>query len=232
MGKQGTVINMHIVDLNPLLTVATTLEEVLQHTEELWSAIYDEMSPDESLWVFVPNRYSDGEFWPAAMAVADDVRTETSFVLKNIITRYRNPAGGGDMKNVYEEILFLVKDKRAYRFNKDEIRVAHVYEGNEWGGERTKGSSAYHDAEVQRYNPNGKDPGNVWLEEIRDQSSGETVDETKPLPRNEALKRCIRAGSNEGESVHLWLCDDSFEETVVNENREPMVRSIERSSVQ
>lgn len=219
---------MHVVDLGPLLDDATSLDGFLQRTDGLWTTIHGEMEPEETLWVFAQNTYRDGQYWPAAMAVADHARAETDLILKNIVTRHQEFTTGGDMHNAYEEILFFVKDKRAYRFNKDPIRIAHVYEGKEWGGKREKGNSAYHDTEVRRYNPKGKDPGNVWLDEIRDQTPDETVDETRPIPRVEALKRCLRAGSVENETVHLWPESDPFQKTVNAENRVANVRSFDR----
>jgi len=228
MGKQDKVTRMHVVDLAPLTEDATAVDSLLQRITQLWSTIYDEMEPEETLWIFVPNTYQEGVCWSVPMAIADRARANTGLILKNIVTRHQEFCSNGDMDNSYEEILFFVKDKRAYRFNKDAIRVAHVYKGNEWGGEREKGNSAYHDTEVRRYNPEGKDPGNVWLNEHRDQTSDETVDETKPLSRTEALRRCLRAGSEEDEEVTLWTANDEFHETVISENREIRHQSIAR----
>lgn len=229
--EQTTSTGMHIVDLKPLLATAPTINDVLQQTAGLWTTICEEMTDDETLWVFAPNKYDDSGCWPVSMALADYARDESGLTLKNTITRHTELSSGGDMQNGYEEILFFVKDKRSYRFNKDSIRVAHVYEGKEWGGERETGSSAYHDTEVRRYNPNGKDPGNVWLDERRDQSADETIDETRPLPRVEALKRCIRAGSLEDETVHLWMgSDTSFQDAVISEDRDLNKRSHESNS--
>lgn len=225
MERQSGVIRMHVVDLRSLAESASTVEEALERTRELWSAIYDEMTEMETLWVFAPNGYDEAGCWPVPMAVADYARKETDLVLKNIVTRFQHPIHGRDLESVYEEILFFVKDKRSYRFDKDPVRIAHVYKGKEWGGERETGQSSYHDTEVQRYNPNGKDPGNVWLTEIRDQTPDETVDETQPLRRTEALARCIRAGSEAGETVNLWMTDEEFTETVDKEEREAKVRT-------
>ena len=226
MEKQDKVTHMHVVDLAPLTDDATSVYSFLQRTTQLWSKIDDEMEPEETLWIFVPNIYQEGVCWSVPMAVADHARTNTGLILKNIVTCHQEFSSDGDMDNSYEEILFFIKDKRAYQFNKDAIRVAHVYKGNEWGGEREKGNSAYHDTEVRRYNPEGKDPGNVWLNELRDQTSGETVDETKPLSRTEALRRCLRAGSEEDKVVNLWAANDEFHETVTSENREIRHHSI------
>lgn len=212
---------MHLVDLAPLVATADTLDDLLEQTGGAWSDIYDAMMPEEILWVFAPNTYRDGVCWPVAMTVADYARDEASLTLKNIITRYQEPVEAGDLRASYEEILFFVKDKREYRFDKDAVRVEHVFEGKDWTNNRKSGTSAYHDTEVRRYNPNGKDPGNVWLDEIRDTTPGETVDETRPLQREEALRRCLRAGSREGEIVYTYWVDETFKQAVVAENRQP-----------
>lgn len=226
-GKQSTVTRMHVVDLAPLLPGADTLDDLLESTSGAWATIHDEMTPSESLWVFAPNERREGTFWPVAMAVADRARAESGLVLKNVVTRHREPEPGGDLRDAYEEILFLVTDKRSYRFDKDAVRVDHVYEGREWGGERESGTSAYHDTEVQRYNPNGRDPGNVWLEELRDGTPDETVDETRPLSRAEALRRCVRAGAGEDEPIHLWHGGEEFRAVVEREGRDANVRAFD-----
>jgi len=107
MERQSGVIRMHVVDLHSLVESASTLEEVLERTRDLWSTIYDEMTEMETLWVFAPNRYDEAGCWPVSMAIADYARKETDLVLKNIVTRFQQPTQAGDLENVYEEILFL-----------------------------------------------------------------------------------------------------------------------------
>lgn len=210
---------MHIVDLKSLISRSETLGGALAESEGLWASLYERMDSSETLWIVAPNEYRDGAMWPVAMAAADYIRNEAKFDLKNTITVHNISDHSADMVSAYDEILFLVKNKREYQFHKDEIRVSHVYEGNEWGGEREKGNSAYHDTEVRRYNPDGKDPGNVWLKEDRSQTPNQEVDATGPLPFEEGIRRCIRVGSQEDEPVHtVWASD--LEDLVTEENRE------------
>jgi hypothetical protein len=211
---------MYIVDLTDVVSQATSLDAVLKETSSLWSSVYDRMNDSEVLWVIVPNDFRDGQMWPVAMAIADDAREESNLVLKNNITVHQWEDRGADMESAYDEILFFVKNKGKYRFEKDRIRVAHVYEGHEWGGERKKGNSAYHDRKVSRYNENGKDPGNVWLNEDRTQTDNQEVDETRPIPLEEAVRRCVLAGSDEGETVYLIGGHSGLVETVTGEDRE------------
>ena len=209
---------MYFVDLRQIVSEAETQEKVLDEIQGIWQGLYERMEPTETLWVIAPNNYRDRMMWPISMAVADHVRKESDLILKNTITLHQWEDRGGDMESAYDEILFLVKDKREYQFHKDEIRVSHVYEGNEWGGEREEGNSAYHDTKVRRYNPDGKDPGNVWLNEDRTQTDSQEIDEVRPLTMNEAIRRCVLAGSGEDETVcTLW--DDSLKDVIVNENR-------------
>lgn len=198
---------MYLVDMSSKLSV-DSFEDLLAATDDCWSDIYEKMDPRETLWVFVPNRYEGTKSWSPAMLLADYVRNNTQFSLRNTVVRHTTPESGSGLQCIYETILFFVKDASEYLFNKDNIRIEHVYKGNEWG-DRSTGQSAYHDLEIKRYNPDGKDPGNVWLNENRGQTDDETVDEIKPLSRTEAVKRCIRASSEEDEIIYgLWLSDE------------------------
>lgn len=210
---------MYLVDLCPIVSEATTQEDVLDETRGIWQGLYERMEPEETLWVIAPNDYREGRMWAVSMAIADYAREESDLILKNTITLHQWEDRGGDMESAYDEILFFVKNKREYQFHKDVIRVAHVYEGNEWGGEREEGNSAYHDTKVRRYNPDGKDPGNVWLNEDRTQTGNQEIDEVEPLPMEEAIRRCILVGSAEDEIVHtLWI--DNLNSMIVDKNRE------------
>lgn len=210
---------MYLVDLSRIVSEAETQSDVLDTTEGIWEPIFKQMEPTETLWVVAPNDYRNGRFWPVAMSVAEAARKKSNLILKNTITVHQWEDRGGDMESAYDEILFFVQDKREYQFHKDEIRVSHVYEGNEWGGEREEGNSSYHDTKVKRYNPDGKDPGNVWLDEDRTQTDNQEVDQVSPIPFAEAIRRCILAGSGDGESVYQLWTDDSISQIVAEEGR-------------
>ena len=211
---------MYLVDLSRVVSDADNQRSVLDETRGVWKGLYERMEPTESLWVVAPNDYHEGRMWPIAMAVAEYAREESGLTLKNTVTVHQWDDRDGDMESAYDEILFFVKNKREYLFNKDDIRVSHVYEGNEWGGEREEGNSAYHDTKVRRYNPDGKDPGNVWIDEDRTQSNDREIDRTDAIPLKEAVRRCVLVGSAEGETVYtLWT--DRFRDVITDENRYP-----------
>ncbi|WP_049908884.1 DNA methyltransferase [Halorubrum hochsteinianum] len=211
---------MYLVDLREQIRSSDSLDAALRSTDGVWEDIYEAMEPTETLWVIAPNDYRDGRMWPCALAFADYIRDGAAFDLKNTISVHSREATTDepDLRPSYCDILFLVRDKRNYQFHKDRIRVSHVYEGNEWGDDRETGQSAYHDTEVRRYNPEGKDPGNVWLREDRTQTSDQSVDETGTLSLSEAVRRCVLAGSGDGETVNALWADD-FEDAITAENR-------------
>jgi hypothetical protein len=210
---------MYLFDIRRTVDRADTLEEALSETKGVWKSLYDRMNATETLWVVAPNDYRDGRMWPVAMATADYVRNETNLLLKNNITLHCWGNRAGDMGSAYDEILLFVKDMNEYQFYKDRIRVAHIYEGHEWGGKREKGKSTYHDTKVKRYNENGKDPGNVWLKEIRTQTHNQSVDETRPLSLTEAIRRCVLVGSNMGEKVYIIDLSENLKNTITEEER-------------
>ncbi len=48
---------MYLVDLGRLASDADTQEDILEATQGLWSAIYERMEPNETLWVVAPNMF-------------------------------------------------------------------------------------------------------------------------------------------------------------------------------
>ena len=220
------VIRMYLADVGDLARRLDNLSSLSDNLSRMAASIYKKMSLQETLWVFSPSESTANEHWPIGMVAAEAFRDETPFTLKNVITRYSEPQGirSNRLVNAYEEILFMVRDLREYYFDKDSIRVQNVYEGNEWL-DRDTGRSSYHDHNVKRYNPKGKDPGNVWLNEIRTESSNETVDRVEPLSREEAILRCIRAGSQEEERVTVIGFDEEIKRLIQQENRVPTICS-------
>jgi len=209
---------MYLVDVEGLIEESECLSDLLDDISRISSEIHEQMREDESLWIFSPSEYREEGYWPVGMAVSDTLQNEQSFVLKNVISRVKEHQQEPHFADISEEIFFLVKDKREYHFNKDEIRVEHVYEDNEWT-DRTIGNSSYHDYESRRYNPKGKDPGNVWLREIRSQTADATVDQTRPLSRQEAVRRCVRVGAKEDEVVIAIGFNSSTIDAIEAENR-------------
>jgi hypothetical protein len=209
---------MYLVDLSRVVADTDAQQDVLDETRGIWEGLYESMGQTETLWVIAPNDYRDGRLWPIAMSIADYAREESDLILKNIIAVHQWEDRGSDMESAYDDILFFVKNKHKYQFHKDDIRVSHIYEGNEWGGKREKDTSSYHDTEVRRYNPDGKDPGNVWMTEDRTQTNNLEVDATAPISTEETIRRCVLAGSADDEIIHTLWADNI--EIVIDEGRE------------
>ena len=193
---------MYLVNIDSKLSSMDSGVELQSDVVALCEKIYSNMDSDETFWMICSNQYGSSGCWSVGLDLANSIREEVPLILKNTITVHTERETGGELDSIYKEILFFVKNKREYKFNKDAIRIPHVYKGNEWGGEREKGSSSYHDTEVRRYNPDGKDPGNVWTREDRTLTQDESVDMTGPIAIEEAIQRCVRAGSDDDETVY------------------------------
>lgn len=216
-GNERSDNQMYLVDLRDIVRGADSLEAALDETTGVWDGIYERMSPEETLWVLAANEYRGGRCWPAPMAFADHIREQTDFDLKNTITVHRfdeERSEGSALDPTYVELLLLVRDQREYQFYKDRIRIDHIYKGNEWGDDRETGRSSYHDTEVSRYNEDGRDPGNVWLTELRNETADQSVDSTAPIELVEAIERCILVGSDDGESVYVYGFDAEIDDAM------------------
>ncbi|WP_436932845.1 DNA methyltransferase [Halosimplex halobium] len=217
---------MYLVDLTDATLEIRNREDLDENVGIAWDRIADDMEDRESLWIYSPNIKTFSGFLPLSQLVAQRAKQKGDFVLRNIISRYKEgeSTSRSQLEDTYDDILFFVKDMSEFYFNKDRIRVDPVYKGNEWHGMRTHNESTYHGAEVRRYNPEGKDPGNVWLTEIRDESDDETIDRWEPVSKVEAVERCIRAGSEKSEVIKCVYPTDEVDQAIENTERksEPM----------
>jgi hypothetical protein len=201
--------DMVLVDMTKELEKSEEWEDILSESVDIFSNIYKMMGETETLWIFVPSILFDDLNSITPMAVAKTIQAETGLLLRNIITVHRHTGHDGVLRGSYEEILLLVKNKKSYYFDKDSIRIEPVYQGKEWNGSRENGQSAYRDKETKRYNSEGKDPGNVWMNEIRTETASNVLDRTMPFSRSEAITRCVRAGSKEGSTVTaVWPSEE------------------------
>jgi len=210
---------MYIIDLSNRLEESDGVHSAITDVARLCSDIYNRMDSSDTLWIFATNHYGRDSFVPVSMKLTGEIGDVTDFSLRDIITVHNKDKSSNLFRNSYEEILLLVKNEETYAFYKDDIRVKPVYKGNEWNGHRENGRSSYRDRTTKRYNSSGKDPGNVWLEEIRTDTQNSVLDRTRPLLRSEAIRRCIRAGSIEGEKVHTYWPTNEMIEIIHSEGR-------------
>lgn len=78
-------------------------------------------------------------------------------------------------KNIFKSILWFT-NKPNYDFNKDILRVKHIWKDVEWG--KREGN----------YHPLGKDPGNVWVKEYSEKA---VITEHKFLTKEEIYAKLI-----------------------------------------
>jgi hypothetical protein len=94
-----------------------------------------------------------------------------------------------NFKNIFKSILWFTK-KSNYDFNKDILRVKHIWKDMEWG----KREGNYHAL--------GKDPGNVWIKEYSEKA---VITEHKFLTTEEIYAKLILSQmKNEGENFEIF----------------------------
>jgi len=105
-----------------------------------------------SFWLIAGHARLCDRLQPKGFEIAEYIINQGMF-LRNIIVWFmpNDKTFAERLTNRYVHIYFFVKDPHSYYFNKDLIREKHIWKDVEWG----KRSG--------RYNPLGKDPGNVWL---------------------------------------------------------------------
>lgn len=210
---------MYIIDISNHISESIDVDELLETLNKISIEIYDEMDSSETLWIFATNTNQGGTFEPLPMKIGAKIQKNSKLYLRDIITIHTNIGTTNTLHQSYEEILLFVKDIEEYHFNKDAIRIDPVYEGNEWNGHRANGQSSYRDSVTKRYNPDGKDPGNVWLEEIRTETKSSVLDRTEPFSRKEAIKRCILVGSEENEVINTLGVPKEVSDIIISEGR-------------
>lgn len=84
-------------------------------------------------------------------------------------------------RNIFKSILWFSKNNE-YEFNKDILRVKHIWKDVEWG--KREGN----------YHPLGKDPGNVWIKEY---SENAVITEHKFLTTEEIYSKLLLSQINE-----------------------------------
>ncbi len=112
--------------------------------------------------------------FPLAMHVADEVEKNNLFIIDEWIW-LTNQEATKPYFQIFKSILWIGKNKD-YVFNKDFLRVEHIWKDVEWG-KREK-----------NYHPLGKDPGNIWIIE---KSNKGTITEQLFIPFSQVLATLI-----------------------------------------
>lgn len=148
--------------------------------------LLDNIKETGSLWLLMNHiRWSD-ILNPYGFAISEHIINQ-KWYLRNIITWFiPNIEKTERLNNRYIHIYFFVKNFKNYYFNKDLIREKHIWKGVEWGKRE------------DRYNPLGKDPGNLWLM-TEDDGKGKIIQHV-PLSIDAVLHR-----------IKLVACPDNGE---------------------
>jgi len=93
---------------------------------------------------------------PITLLVCDYVENLGLYLVDEIIWLC-NSDTNNTFKNLFKSILWFTK-KQNYDFNKDMLRVKHIWKDMEWGKRE------------ENYHPLGKDPGNVWIKEYSEKA--------------------------------------------------------------
>lgn len=131
-------------------------------------------------------------------SILDNVKLiiNTGLLYNNIIVIPRRTE-----KNTFNDnivyLLWFCRDKSKMFFDKDIIREKHIWKDVEWGKRK------------KNYNPNGKDPGNVWIPTEDDGKAN--ITSHKLLTDSEVLERCIKATSRPDDNVLLDISDFEIE---------------------
>lgn len=188
----------------------------LEKYDKLWSELESNFSPQSTLWIISENYYSPERVIPISHEIYKRVVKNSNWTLKNIISVFMYPEGSieeNELVPAYRTVLFFVKDKK-YHFDKDKIRLPYVYKGKEWG-DRTHGSSGYHNGKKSlRYGGKGRDPGNVFYKEIRDESM--RIINILPISIEKLVEDITRVTIPESGTLHTNLDISTNVKTVKN----------------
>lgn len=109
---------------------------------------------DNNIFVIINNIKYDK--FPLSLLICDYVSILGISLVDEIIWLC-NTKTNNSFENLFKSILWFTK-KTNYDFNKDILRVKHIWKDIEWG------------KRIGNYHPLGKDPGNVWLKEYSEKA--------------------------------------------------------------
>lgn len=182
-----------------------TLKEYVDNLVNVFSLIREKMPDTGTLFLNLGDKYLNGRLagapWRVALALVDD-----GWVLKNDVIWHRNRIMPESAKNrftkCHEYVFLLTKQVRGYTFNGDDVREVakwahdrragkgrHVYK--ETRGDKSHTAAVYIAADGKRKRRS------VWTIETSQTKVG---NHNATFPE-ELAEICIRAGSNEGDTV-------------------------------
>lgn len=157
---------------------------------EIWRLLH----PMGSAWLYYGiDRNSDVFSEPFSVC---DIAAQAQFALRNIIKHLDvTLPQTSPLQNAVSWLLFLVKDRSNYFFDKTSLREPHMWRDVEWGGGRR---NVYH--------PDGKDPGNVWIRGTRYDGSDAPPD-YETYDYEDRIGAIVSAASEQQDKVLLLVTE-------------------------
>jgi len=185
----------------------------------------EDISDNGSLLVFSHDDYVDGELDPWPLKLERGIRDITDLKLKNIFIVYReiDTPVGKPLSSAYTSVLFFVKSTK-YIFTKDEVREPHIFKDLEWG-KRSQGISGYHQGrESERYPSRGRDPGNVFYKDRRDETG--VVIDIMEYPEPELFEKLVKLTTEKEWHVITNMGNGNLDRAVTSLGRKLVRRDV------
>lgn len=195
--KTKSTPQVFVIKIPELDPATGSHEEFLSRSEGFWKNAFNQLPKEGSLWVISTNLRYNGELIPFPLLLCGCIQKNTKFKLRNLLIWYKlqKPPHDKPFLPAYEIVLFFVKSLKDYYFNKDAVKVPHVFKDIEWG-KRTVGISGYSEREKLRYGPKGRDSGNVLYVDQRN-SEGRILDICE-YPEEKLYEFIIKLSSKKG----------------------------------
>jgi len=167
-------------------------ETYLSDIKDVFSQVYSVTEDNGSLWIIVDTFKRDGNITPLPFDIAEELK-DTGWYFQDIIiwnkTKTLPWSKKGQMRNIFEYILFFTKSKDDFKYFIDDIREPEDIK--KWWVRFP-----------ERYNPKGKIPDNIWEHTIPTQGSWKDngVDHFNPFPPS-LIEKLIFLSTEEGDVV-------------------------------
>lgn len=167
-------------------------DQYLDDIRQVFDQVYTATESHGSLWVIVDSFKREGNITPLPFDIAEELKDLGWYFQDTIIwnkTKTLPWSKKGQMRNVFEYILFFTKDKTDFNFFIDRIREPEDLK--KWWVRFP-----------ERYNPKGKIPDNIWEHTIPTQGSWKNngIDHFNPFPPG-LIEKLIFLSTDKGDVV-------------------------------
>ena len=167
-------------------------EKYLSDIRDVFEQVYSATEQDGTLWIIVDTFKRQGNITPLPFDIAEELK-EVGWYFQDVIiwnkTKTLPWSKKGQMRNIFEYILFFTKDQDDFKYYIDDIR-------------KPEDLKKWWVRFPERYNPKGKIPDNIWEHTIPTQGSWKNngVDHFNPFPPS-LVEKLIFLSTEEGDVV-------------------------------